>query len=291
MDLNRLSPYIRIAMYSTLPEGWNIERRVIYDYEIIYVQSGECKINVEGTDNICTANKVVFLRPGIPHSFCVPDNCIFNQPHIHFDAIFTQNSSITPVSFKDIPQMTNEERRLITADIFSEINIPTVFEPENPKEFRKLFFELINLYSENNSDILKQKSLMLEILRLIINQFKKGNRNNDSINTVRLSAVKEYIDANYMHNISLDDIASYFSYNKYTLLRSYKHRFGETIISYCNRKRIDTSKKLLEETSLTVKEISEMLNFTDEYTFSRFFKNKCGCSPSVFRERIKSSIT
>ena len=289
MDLNRLSPYIRIAMHSTLPEKCIIEKRIIYDYEIIYVQSGSCYINVDGTDYLCTAGKIVFLRPGIPHSFRVPDNCKFCQPHIHFDAVYNENSSITPVSFKDYDKMSKAERLLISNDIFKDINIPTVFESDSNKEFKKLFFELISNYSEGKKDIVKYKALMLEILRLIINQFSANSDEIDVKNSVRLKAVKEYVDANFMHNISLEDIASYFSFNKYTLLRGFKNMYGDTIISYCNKRRMETSEKLLTETTLTVKEISEILNFTDEYTFSRFFKNNRGVSPSSFRECKRQS--
>ena len=40
MDKNIILPYIRVAMYSTLPNGCVIGERVIYDYEIIYVKDG-----------------------------------------------------------------------------------------------------------------------------------------------------------------------------------------------------------------------------------------------------------
>ncbi len=286
MDLNMLSPYIRVAMYSNLPKKWILPKRVIYDYEIIYVQSGSCNIIVDGIDNICTSGKVVFLRPGIPHSFNVSENEVFCQPHIHFDAQYSPNSKITPISFKDISQMTEKEKSLISDDVFNEIAIPVVFEPENGKEFKKYFFELLNHYRDNSTDIIKLKSLMLEILRLILNQFSDPEKNHLRKYNM-LSSVVEYIDANHMNVISLDDISSYFSCNKYTLLRSFKEKYGETVISYYNTKRFETACGLLYDTALSIKEISEMLHFSDEYTFSRFFKNKCGSSPSAYRSNIK----
>lgn len=284
MDLNNLSPYIRIAMYSILPEKWVLEKRVIYDYEIIYIQNGSCNINVGGKDYNCTADQVVFLRPGIPHSFRVLENGEFSQPHIHFDAVYSGNSVITPVSFKDISQMTNEEKSLISDDVFSNINIPVVFIPDSPTEFKKCFFDILNHYREKSDDTLKLKIMMLEMIRLILNQFASEKGTDQSGNSKLLYAVKEYIDANHMHMISLDDIASYFSCNKFTLLRAYREKYGETIIAYYNRKRFETASVMLVDTMLSIREISDMLNFSDEYTFSRFFKNRCGISPSSYRK-------
>lgn len=276
-------------MLSTLPESWVLKKRVIYDYEIIYVQSGSCNINVNGVDNFCKANQVVFLRPGIPHSFQVSKFDCFSQPHIHFDAIYNEKSFITPISFKDISEMTEDERLLISEDFFADINIPTVFYPENTFEFKKNFFDLINLYRNNRNDSLNMKVYMLRLLHLILDQFSDCKSCSQSDQSQWIYTVKEYIDANHMHIISLDDIAAYFSCNKFTLLRSFKEKYGQTVISYYNQKRFDTSSRLLSDTLLSIKEISEMLNYNDEYTFSRFFKNKCGLSPTSYRTRTRDS--
>ena len=288
MDLNALSPYIRIAMYSSLPENWVLSKRVIYDYELIYVQSGSCIITVNDVEYLCDANKVVFLRPGIPHSFHVCDLMQFSQPHIHFDAIYNDNSTITPISFKDRPQMTEQEIKLISHDFFSDIPIPVVFEPEDPKEFKRCFFELINVYKSDSSDTIRLKSLMLEIIRLIINQFTLKDSMSYSRQSRKLLAVKEFVDSNHMRDLSLDEIASLFSFNKFSLIRAFKKEFGETVISYYNSKKSETACSLLLDTALSIKEISDLLGFSDEYTFSRFFKNKNGNSPTIYRPPKKT---
>ena len=52
MDLNRLSPYIRVAMYSTMGPRHHLGRRTIFDYEIICVKGGGSDImNEENLHN------------------------------------------------------------------------------------------------------------------------------------------------------------------------------------------------------------------------------------------------
>ena len=67
-----ISPYIRTAMHSTLVESCIIKTRVLYDYELIYVRSGRCRITVDDTPHLCKKNDAVLLRPGVPHSFACP---------------------------------------------------------------------------------------------------------------------------------------------------------------------------------------------------------------------------
>ena len=47
---------------------------------------------------------------------------------------------------------------------------------------------------------------------------------------------------------------------------------------------IKQTQKMLRETALSITEIALQLNFSDIYTFSRFFKQKTGTSPKLYRD-------
>jgi AraC family transcriptional regulator, arabinose operon regulatory protein len=61
-------------------------------------------------------------------------------------------------------------------------------------------------------------------------------------------------------------------------------RTGCPPIAYFNRMRIQRASRLLQETSLTVKEIAGTLGFEDPYYFSRLFKKHAGVSPAHFNK-------
>ena len=59
--------------------------------------------------------------------------------------------------------------------------------------------------------------------------------------------------------------------------------YGQSVMAYYRSKRIDYIKEMLKTTDMSVTMLSERLNFTDIYSFSRFFKTHVGCSPSEYR--------
>ena len=283
MNLNYLSPYVRLAMDSTLGPSHIINPRVIFDYELIYTLDGECTITFGNTPYICKKGDAVFIRPGELHSFVIPDHTSFVQPHIHFDAVYNENSEITPISFKSLANMTAHEKALIQQDILDGVEIPHIFKPSSPSEFRNLIFKAIHTFNEDKSNQLSLKITTLELLSMIINQFSSP-LSKAPISDGRTQAIKEYIDNNYLNIITLDMLSEQFSVNKYTALRKFKSTYGVSIIEYYNNKRFECSKRFLDTTDMSVTEISRILNFTDEYSFSRFFKNINGLSPLNYKK-------
>ena len=181
--------------------------------------------------------------------------------------------------------MTPYELSLIQSDIFKDICIPYVFTPSDIDNFKKLFFEIIELFQEKDYNYeLLYKSKMLELFDCILSQFDKERV--IKANTVYdpVIAVKDYIDNNYLSVITLDSLSKQFYFNKYTLLRKFKSMYNQNIISYYRTKRIEYAKKLLKDDTLSICALSEKLNFSDIYSFSRFFKTYVGCPPTVYRK-------
>ena len=118
LDNSIINPYIRVAMQSILRKGTKIARRIIFDYELIYIANGEFILNYNETNYRCTEGQFILLRPGISHSFNVSDTDL-SQPHIHFDITHISDSRQVPVCFKDLNELGVEERKLIR-EIFSE---------------------------------------------------------------------------------------------------------------------------------------------------------------------------
>lgn len=271
-------------MFSTLTGPFKIENRAIFDYELILVSGGRCKITIDNKEYLCKQNDVVFLRPGIHHKFQCVDNCDFVQPHIHFDVSYSDKSEKRFVSFKPKEAMTEEELDLIGEDVF-DISIPDVFTPFDIGQFQKLFYEIIELYQKkvNNYELLC-KSKMLELLHYILTQFEPSKTNETPVVSNNIIAVKNYIDNNYLSLITLDALAKQFYINKYTLLRKFKSMYNQNIICYYRNKRISYIKNALKTTTLSMTALAERLNFSDIYSFSRFFKTYVGCSPTVYRK-------
>ncbi len=285
MNKNEFSPYIRVAMFSTLIAPFRINNRVIFDYELILVTSGKCKITVENIEYLCKKNDVVFLRPGIHHKFECVENIDFVQPHIHFDMTYSNASEKRYISFKPQKKMSDYELSLIQEDILADIGIPCVFTPSDTALFQRIFFEIIELFKSKayNYELLC-KAKMLELLNCILTQFDHDRTGSPDMMSNPVVAVKNYIDNNFISAITLDSLSKQFYINKYTLLRKFKYMYGINIITYYRHKRIEYIKDILKTTNIPVSALSEKMSFSDIYSFSRFFKNCVGVSPSVYRK-------
>lgn len=284
MNKNEFSPYIRVAMFSTLTSPFKINTRVIFDYEIILVTNGKCKITIDNAEYLCKKNDVVFLPPGIPHKFECVDNSDFIQPHIHFDASYSEKSEKRFVSFKSKENMSDDELALIQENVF-DISIPYVFTPFNMGRFQKIFFEIIETFQAKDYNYeLLCKSKMLELIDCVLIQFDPAKIIKTDTIAKQVIAVKNYIDHNYLLHITLDSLSKQFYINKYTLLRKFKVMYNQSIMSYYQTRRIEYIKNALKTTTLSITTLSEKLNFADIYSFSRFFKANTGCSPTEFRK-------
>lgn len=285
MNRNVLSPYVRVAMYSSLRENFIISERVIFDFELIFVSGGECEISFDGIPYLCKKGDAVLIPPGVRHKFTCGEGG-FVQPHIHFDPVYTEKSELRAVSFKPRSKMNDDELSLIQKNIFSEVAIPYVFTPCDPQRFSAVFFSVIDSYLEKKSGYeLECKARMLDLIAMILEQFDpiRGAVND----TNPITAVKNYIDNNYVQIINLDMLEKQFYINKFTLMRNFKKMYRVNIIEYYRTKRTNFAQKALKTTATPVSDIAEALHFTDIYSFSRFFKMQTGMSPSAYREKSR----
>jgi len=278
-DIQSVNPYIRVAMRSVITSEKSIKRRVIFDYELIYIESGEFTLNYNEMDYKCREGQFILLRPGVPHSFSeIKDQ--LSQPHIHFDMMYSVNSRKTPVSFKDINEFTPWEHVLMQKDIFEEYpQLPFVTFSQKEKVL-ELFYGIMDEKQESG---LVQKARLIQILDMLIaenfpNSFLKAE-NSYSI----AHQLKDYMDSEQGMSARLSDFEKQFSYSKYYLERQFKKSYGESIISYRNKKRMETAAKLLRTDPVTG--VSEKLGFNSIYAFSRAFKQYFGVAPSKFVDR------
>jgi len=286
MDRNILSPYVRFAISRSVAKAPVIlENRCIFDYELILVSEGKCKICFEETAHVCKKGDVVWIPPGIMHRFEGFDGCDFGQPHIHFDAVYDEYSTKRFTSFKPYSSMCAEEKKFIQKDVFQNSGIPYVFTPLEPELFQKVFYSIITLYEDRPYGWeLSAKAKMLELLNRILLQFSPEKT---AVFSNQILSVKSYLENNFCQNITLDRLSDMFYINKFTLMRNFKRLYQENIMYHYYNLRISYAEEKLRNTSLSVKEIGEMLNFTDAYSFSRFFKQHTGMSPRAYREKQK----
>ena len=70
-----------------------------------------------------------------------------------------------------------------------------------------------------------------------------------------------------------------------------KGRSGKSAMQWIESVTMTFARQYLENSDMSLKQISDQLNFPDQSTFGRYFKQREGCSPSEYRnKRQKSQI-
>lgn len=99
--------------------------------------------------------------------------------------------------------------------------------------------------------------------------------------------IKNYLDRNYMVDISLKEISKLIFRSSAQTIRIFKNNFGLTPYNYLMYKKLEVAKLLLLNTNTSIKEMSINLSFADEHYFSNYFKAKVGVSPSIYRKNSR----
>ena len=277
MDFKSLKPYVREVWDKRAKAGVKLPIRYLMAYQVIIVTAGEAIMPIDGVDYRVEEGDVLFIPPNIPYSYNIVSD--FSQLHIYFDPFYSEISRLRNISSSMPPdQLPMHRRAYLQENIYKDYGLPLIFKPDNIDEYLSYWHELKDAVIKNNAFVAEIK--MTKLLNLLHKEL--------GISPVKpkidhCELVRDYIDANFESIISLDEIASLYEINKFTISKKFTARFGESIIAYYNSKRLEFAKSELLNTDSTISAISESLNFTDVYTFSKFFKMHTGVSPTDFR--------
>ena len=90
---------------------------------------------------------------------------------------------------------------------------------------------------------------------------------------------------------SLSEISEILHMDKYYLCHLFKQKTGITLSQYLSDKVFQKCCKLLQNTSYSIEKISAICNFSSQAALTRFFKSKCGTTPSQYRKERSTHAT
>ena len=100
--------------------------------------------------------------------------------------------------------------------------------------------------------------------------------------------IKNYIDAHYSQNITLDFLSDLSYMNKFHLVHTFTKEIGVSPINYVITRRIQEAKNLLATTNYSIRDIASIVGFSNSSYFSQMFRKVSGISPKSYR--IENSV-
>jgi AraC family transcriptional regulator, arabinose operon regulatory protein len=158
---------------------------------------------------------------------------------------------------------------------------------ESKYAFEKIMKTLADGYSFLNvlhASISLQEFLCIVGKNITNKDFKKKNTY-DATNLI--SYMKENI---FKPDCTLGEISLKSNISKYYLSRRFKDATGYPPVEYYIRLKIQKACELLDTTTLSVNEISNLLCYNNQFYFSEIFKRIIGCSPQKYRRLQKGTV-
>ena len=148
-------------------------------------------------------------------------------------------------------------------------------------ELASLLRELHMIIMEEEKDFRKEEIFFFLLEQLIEEFSEEGIEQSGPEENRETKIICNYLEKNYMKNITLDELSGLTGLSKYYLLRSFTKQKGISPYRYLETIRIDRAKKLLEKGVLPI-EAALQTGFADQSHFSNFFKKFIGLTPKQY---------
>lgn len=99
-----------------------------------------------------------------------------------------------------------------------------------------------------------------------------------------------FLEENFKEDINIEKIEAVCFYSYRNINRIFQALHNETIGKYIKRLRLEKAAQYLLYANISVTEIAYEVGFEDRAAFSKAFKTKYGCAPSVFRAQNESLL-
>lgn len=247
---------------------WHTAIELIMPIENIYT------IIIGKVSYLLQERDILIIPPGELHELIAPEWGV--RRILLFD--FSLISNLRGLS--NILTVLNQPR-LINASTAPDIHQPLQY----------LFDEIASEYSGKNS--LREAAIYALIIQMFVLTGRKYMSTENLFPDVKLNKQKEYIEkfnlifeyinSNYMEDISLDTIADVAGFSKFHFSRLFKQFTDMSFYDYLNQRRVKEAEKLLLDPNLSITDVAMRSGFSSISTFNRVFKGFKECTPTEFK--------
>jgi AraC-like DNA-binding protein len=233
--------------------------RSIFDYELIYIISGEFSYSDEDNSIILQKNDILIIEPGVYHKLKViskVEQSGFSCIHFEFQ--------------KGLSSLKNQYRVI---DKF-----PLVVNADYDPEIIRLFKKCNYLYEGNDS--FREEIINLTLKEILLRMKTCITTNSNPNKPNKLKEIIIYISENIEEKLSRQILAKKFSISPGYLSYLFRENLDITVSDYINQIKIKAAFELLTQRGLRVNEVADKLGYCDQFYFSKIFKKIMGYSPS-----------
>ena len=245
--------------------------RHVHDYFVVgIIESGLQTFDFRGEKQRTAPSGIIILNPDDPHTGEPASPVGFG-----YKALYPPVSLLNGIA-ADITGKANAQ------PFFTE---PVIYDPEAASQLRVLHRLLLG----TSDDGLAGESAFLEFFATLITRYADRRYITASIGREQTAVqrLRDYIEANYDKNLTLDELARLVAFSPYYLARTFTAEVGIPPHAYLESVRIRHAKRLLL-LAMPIAEVALLTGFPHQSHFTTRFRRAVGITPG---EYIKQSGT
>lgn len=250
------------------------------EYEIVYISNGRGKRHIGDHISFYEEGDLIFLGPDLPHFGFTEE--LYEQ---HIEVVVQMKEDFLGKDFLRRPEMQKIqnlfERSKQGLSFFGEtkkqagLQLEALSELESFDRLIELLRVLDLLAESTEYELLNANGFTLEV---------------NSSDYERIQTIYAFVENNFQHAMSLDDISREVNMTVPAFCRYFKKLTHKTFTQFANEFRVAHACRLLSDESLSVAAISFESGFNNLSHFNKQFRQISGTSPSEYRKNLKRVV-
>ena len=236
-------------------------------WEILLIVSGTIHHHINGYESVLKRGDACVIRPSDKHSLIIEseqEKQNYQQINITFSDDYAKKLFDVYDSYEAILEEEKPIQFLLDESELNFVCSRALLTQNLPKQSYVMNTKLILV--RLMTSLYEQKTLFDKTYPAWLNEFLLCINNPNSFGK------------------SMSELAETTPYSYSRLSTLFKKYVGKTILDYMNETRMVYAKRLLQTTTLTTLQISEMIGYNSLSSFNHLFKSNFGITPSEYRK-------
>lgn len=261
--MNNRITFEKIGYYDSrkVYSGERSPERTVEFYELELYTKGTGTSFIDGKAHVQSVGNILFAKPGQVRYSILPFECYY----IHFSGA------------DDIAEALS--------------TLPSVFSFCEPHKISDIIEDMMSAdRAQKPGNIFYLTGKLYELVSLILSEDSAAYKGKYVFYRKTIYDVRQKIDSLYSEKLTLGMLAESAHLSPGFLHNVFKDIVGVTPAQYITAVRIRSAKKLLEDSDMTVSEISSSVGYDSQAYFSAVFKKSTGITPLAYRHEKHKEI-